>query len=155
MKVLITIRNSGWQGLLLKLAWGPRRVSSKYQKDSSVYAYPREVTASHRLWFIWIFRGKDSGLLRWLRGDCRVVFPNYKAEKRILDSLPLEYSSKTECKKLKGVVNKEEISKLIEKRNLLREQKNFAEADKIRDLLISYGEIVMDSKVKLTERKEI
>ena len=40
----------------------------------------------------------------------------------------------------------EEVQKLVDERNIARENKNWAESDRIRDILIGMGYTVKDSK---------
>jgi cysteinyl-tRNA synthetase len=56
-----------------------------------------------------------------------------------------------DVQKIKNIESKneysEEVKELIEKRNAARASKNWAEADRIRDLLTSMGVKINDSKV--------
>lgn len=122
----ITI-SSPW---LLKYFWGNRRVSSKYPH---LRPYPEYVTASIGLWIRWYFQEK--------RPEVIVVDP-HRATKRIEDQIK-DLREAPETKSL----SEEEVNKLLSERESYRKAKNFAEADRIRDYLVSYGVTVKDGKL--------
>lgn len=136
--MIITITNK----YLIAVAWGPRRVTSKkrYGELSKWDAYPNSVTASLGLWVKWTL----NSILKWIRRDFAVVIPTQQAskKKRTLSALNKKEKSND------SVGNKDiDINELLVKREQYRLEKNFKEADRIRDILKSHGVDIKDGKV--------
>lgn len=131
--------------LIIRLAWGPRRVTSskRYGGLSPDQAYPDELTAAEGLWMDWIIAGVE----RWREGEWRIVVPDTKAEARILDQLQDILGEPKESPNESPALSDEEIEALIAKRDALRAEKKFSEADAIRDRLTESGVAVADQRM--------
>lgn len=122
---------------LIALAWGPRRVTSS-TRYGTTKAYPSYVTASHSMWFRWL----KTGIVEWLKFQQKVVVPDSRATARVqkaIADIPREEPKPT--------LDQETIDNLISKREELRLQRKFREADEIRDKLLKAGVSVSDQKL--------
>ncbi len=130
---------------LIRLAWGPRRVTSskRYGTLKPEDAYPTSISASDTLWMEWIINGIE----RWRNDEWAVVIPETKAEARIreqiVDLLP-------EPEPEPDTISDEEFDRLMEERASLRKERKFEEADRIRDHLEAHGRKVLDAKIEST-----
>lgn len=119
---------------VIRAAWGSRRTSNK-RRGMDVKAYPPKVTASVRLWLQW-FDAAPQGEV--------VVIAKKKAQARIEASLAhLDQGEAAPKEKLAD----DDVQALLSRRMELRASKDFAEADKIRDYLVSVGVTVSDEAV--------
>jgi len=135
--MVITIRSK----FLIALAWGPRRVTSS-TRYGTTKAYPSYVTASHSLWFSWL----KSGAIKWLKSTETIVVPDSRATARI--QAALEGSQKKEPT---YTLDQDTIDALLKKREELRLQRKFVEADEIRDKLLKAGVSVSDQKIQVSQ----
>lgn len=135
---LVRLENRALGWILLRAAWGPRRVTSKKRYGAVDAAYPPSVAAHWRLWFRWA----RAGIPRWITGPVQIVIPATKAEKRIQDAL-----TNTTDNPAQPGLSDAEVKRLQDKRAALRNQKRFKEADEIRDKLISMGVVVSDAPI--------
>ena len=123
---------------ILRLAWGPRRVTRSRRYDTTgVSAYPNCVGGTAGLWREWII----SGIGKWLRWEWQIVIPDTKAEARIRAAVQdLDQPAPPPAP------DQGEVDALIAERAQLRAAKRFAEADAIRDRLTAMGIEVKDAK---------
>jgi cysteinyl-tRNA synthetase len=136
--MLITLKNKGLQGVILRAAWGPRRVTTRRRYGKVESAYPSEVTASLSLWFNWLRRG----LKQWAYGEVSIVIPQTKATARIRSAIATsDIVTKT------PVLSELDIKELQERREYLRLIRNFKEADAIREKLEAAGVVVKDTPI--------
>lgn len=118
--------------LVIEAAWGPRIVTSR-TRGMHLTAYPAEVQATLRVWIDWLAMKKS---------HVSVVIAKKPAKKRVKSAL------KTAQKIAQPpVIPKEETQRLLQKREELRAQRRFVEADEIRALLTQHGNTVADKKV--------
>ena len=140
--MIVTLKRNGLQGLFLRLAWGPRRVTSNTRYGILDSAYPNKVTASHGLWIKWL----RIGIADWMAFRWAIVLPPFKATARVSAQIKDLFPQAFNLQKV--AISKFDIEALKATREILRSQKQFAEADKIRDQIIAYGDIVADKKTK-------
>lgn len=135
------------RGFLLKWAWGPRRVttSKRYKTLNREEAYPSSVTANHGLWKVWF----KLNTIKWIKfylglHEAAIVIPDTKAEARIKQAMTtIDSPDKENC----NLISDDEISQILAKREILRAEKRYEEADKLRDMLISAGVEVSDNRI--------
>ena len=132
--------------LLLRLFWGPRRLSSK--ADQSVALYAGEVSAHWRLWLSW-FR---QNFLRHFFGPVYVVItkdpesghgPKYRAR------LIAEEQARLRREKVAETLRR--ADEIQEARAAARARKDFALADALRAELEAAGIQVNDNKLARTQ----
>lgn len=131
--MIITVKNQ----FFIAWAWGPRRATSRKRYGAVESLYPSAVTASHKLWLSWLMRGTKD----WLFDNVAIVTPHRKATARVknaIKDIPVEVNKSADS---------DEIAALMAKRQELRAEKKFAEADEIRDRLQSLGVAVKDGKI--------
>ena len=126
---------------IIALAWGPRRVPSRYKNNPEVYPYPTYVEASVSLWGKWI----KEGLVKWVR---LIFLKDTRVQTIVRSAKSIKPNPKKETKPLSiPTLGEEEITNLLAQREQLRKEKNFEEADKIRDKLVSHGIVVSDKPI--------
>lgn len=131
--VLIT----DWQWLI-RLAWGPRRVSSRALDGTS--AYPESVGATPGLWLAWICQ-------RWNRKAVYVVVTAQGADHGAdYMAMVAEREKQQQAERMRALMTPEQIASIQNEREAARLAKNFALADKLRDELIAAGVVVADGK---------
>jgi|TARA_B100000035_G_scaffold314728_1_gene331963 hypothetical protein len=127
--------------LIIMLAWGPRRVSSK--SDPGTLAYPECVGASHRLWMSWF----KSGIRRWFTGPTYIVISESKSKHGQKYGDEVREQQEEEEKAQKKADIKARLDDLIAERQRLRAERRFKEADDIRDVIEAVGIKVSDTKL--------
>jgi len=89
------------------------------------------------MWRQWIL----DGIIRWLKWKVQIVIPRPPAKARI--AAALEKISQAQLAESPSL-EKSEIATLLRRRIGLRKNRNFSEADKIRDQLTEAGVNVRD-----------
>jgi len=131
------IINTDWQWLI-RLAWGPRRVSSKASYGTK--AYPRDVGATLGLWLKWLKSSKGQTLKIVISGDPEGGHGlRYKNELR-------DKAEREEINKRKADVESR-LEDLQRERIKARLEKDFDRADAIRDEIVKAGFTVSDKPV--------
>jgi len=133
-----TFEDKGLSRVLLRFAWGPRRVTSRKRYGTLQKAYPSQVSAAPSLWLRWW----KEGITNWLFWRVQIVLPPSKANARITEALKA-----TNQIEPKEKVDQTKIDLLTSEREKHRSSKNFIEADRIRDELLELGVTVKDGRV--------
>ena len=121
------ILKTDWKWLI-KLAWGKRLLTSRARKQG-LEAYPKCLTAAVSLWNRWMIRG----LLN--PHDAYYVVHTKRAILKQTARKPPKTRSLTD----------QEIVEIQTSRADLRKSGNYAEADKLRDILVKSGVVVSDT----------
>jgi cysteinyl-tRNA synthetase len=125
---------------LIVAAWGKRRASSR-NRGMEITAYPKTVAAAKKLWLDWFDRVQAGQ-------PEMVVIAKKKAQARIDAALgqtrgdPEYFEAEPQSK-----ITQEEVNELLAERELLRIERDFHSADKIRDYLAANGVVVSDAKI--------
>ena len=123
---------------IIRAAWGPRRISSR-RRGLDIPAYPVDVSAAYGLWLDWFDQAYDS---------VAIVIAKKRAQARIDAALGRVSGDPEMAESVpQRTISEDEIEDMLAEREALRAARQFADADKIRDYLVSQGVVVQDGKV--------